>query len=150
MTVLFALLRLSFMTISIRPIAQNEIEAARQLLLANGWSGARFEPGNFGLCITNAHASLVAIEDDRVVGFARALGDGVFNGYLSMLVVHAEYRRRGIGQRLVRQIMGDNLDMTWVLRAREPHLEAFYNKLGFVRSTVAMERTRIAVPDKSA
>jgi GNAT superfamily N-acetyltransferase len=134
------------MTITIRPIAPGEIDAARQLLLDNGWSGARFEPQNFGLCVTNAHASLVALDGARVVGFARALGDGVFNGYLSMLVVHADYRRRGIGFALVKRIMGDNLDMTWVLRAREPHLEAFYNKLGFVRSEVAMERTRISPP----
>ena len=128
--------------VEIRTIRADEIAAARDLLLANGWSGPRFEPSHFALLVVNAHESLVAVRDERVVGFARALGDGVCNGYLSMLVVDEAWRGRGIGRALVERVMGDNEDMTWVLRAREPHLEAFYNKLGFVRSVVAMERVR--------
>jgi ribosomal protein S18 acetylase RimI-like enzyme len=133
------------MTVSIRPIEAHEFEAVRLLLRANGWSGARLESENFAALVANARDAIVAVDGDRVVGFARALGDGIFNGYLSMLVVDAGYRKQGIGRALVERVMGDNPDMTWVLRARGD-VQKFYEKIGFVQSTVAMERVRVEPP----
>ncbi len=130
------------MIFTIRPILPAEHESARMLLLANGWRGARFEPASFTLLIERATESLVAVDGDRVVGFARALGDGCFNGYLSMLVVDASYRKQGVGRALLKRLLGDNIDMTWVLRAARPGVQGFYEKLGFTRSEVAMERPR--------
>ncbi len=129
------------MAFTIRAIRPDEIDAARRLLLAGGWDGPRVEPDHFGQLVANARNAVVAVDDDRVIGFARALGDGLSNGYLSMLVVDAACREQGVGRALVEHVMGDNPDMTWVLRARG-EVQAFYEKLGFSRSVVAMERVR--------
>lgn len=79
----------------------------------------------------------------QIVGFARGITDGISNGYLSMVVVDGQHRRTGIGRALVEHVMGDNRDITWVLRAGREGAEAFFASLGFETSMIAMERLRL-------
>ncbi len=128
--------------VNIRPIRSEELEAARRILASSGWTKKVEDPEVFARSVQASQVALVADEGGRVVGFLRAISDGVFNGYISMVAVAPDCRGRGVGSALVQAAIGQNSNITWVLRADREGVERFYGSLGFERSEVAMERRR--------
>ena len=129
--------------LEIREIRSSELEAARRLLAKNGWVGSVSDPGKFRKLVARSQRALVAIDGKKVVGFLRALTDRMENGYISMLVVAEKHRRKGVGRALVDAVMGNDRGMTWALRAIGKGAPAFWARVGFRRSRVAMERPRV-------
>jgi GNAT superfamily N-acetyltransferase len=81
-------------------------------------------------------------DGERQVGFARAFSDGVSLVYLADVYVLPEYRGRGLGVELVREMVerGPLADVRWVLHTRDAH--ALYRKVGFAEpSERLMERS---------
>jgi ribosomal protein S18 acetylase RimI-like enzyme len=77
----------------------------------------------------------------RLVGFARAISDGVATAYLSTVMVDPDHRRRGIGRALVEHLMRGRDDLKFVLHTR-PDAAAFYAALGFVPAADMLVRDR--------
>jgi GNAT superfamily N-acetyltransferase len=87
---------------------------------------------------------VVALYDgDRQVGFARAFTDGASFVYLADVYVLPEYRGRGLGVALVREMVehGPFGGLRWLLHTRDAH--DLYRKVGFGQpSERLMERPR--------
>jgi ribosomal protein S18 acetylase RimI-like enzyme len=127
----------------IREVAKGDIPSAFQLLCESGWNKRVKSMGFLSELLASSQCKFVAIQDGKIVGFARGITDGLSNGYISMVVVKEDHRKSGIGRALVSAVTDNSPGVTWVLRAGRPGAEEFFGKLGFVVSNIAMERTRV-------
>jgi len=79
--------------------------------------------------------------ENRQIGFARTVSDGVAIAYLADVYVLPEYRGRGFGARIVRFSVdeGPFAHMRWVLHTVDAH--GLYRKFGFAPPNArALER----------
>src|SRR3954452_3082538 len=77
-------------------------------------------------------ARVVGLYDgDRQIGFCRAAADGASFVCLADVYVLEEYRGRGLGEAMVREMVegGDLAHLKWLLHTSDMH--SLYRKLGF-------------------
>ena len=106
------------------------------LYRAHGWTHAS-DPTRLRTAIECSSYSVVALEGDRVVGFARAMSDEAFAVYIADILVAPDRQRQGIGRTLTGALL-DHYPMDrfhhQVLVA-ERGAEGFYRRLGMVPVT---------------
>jgi len=71
--------------------------------------------------------TVVAVEDDRVVGFAQVLTDGAIRAYLANMAVAAEARGNGIGRQLIREAIA-RLDAVYLDLLSTGDANRFYER----------------------
>jgi GNAT superfamily N-acetyltransferase len=93
--------------------------------------------------VREANRVVGVYDGSRQVGFARAFTDGVSLVYLADVYVLPEYRGRGLGVELVREMVenGPYRDLRWVLHTRDAH--TLYGKFEFTQpSERLLERNK--------
>ena len=70
-------------------------------------------------------------DGNRQIGFCRAFTDGLAAAYLADVYVLEEYRGRGLGEELVREMVenGPDAGVKWLLHTTDMH--PLYRKFGF-------------------
>lgn len=76
--------------------------------------------------------NITTYDDDVLIGCLRILTDGYFFGTITELLVLPEYRKRGIGSRLL-SLAKDNTP-TLLYFGAQPGVEQFYEKNGCKKS----------------
>jgi len=115
--------------------AASQVEEVLALYRIQGWWGRSSErdPETAGAIIRGSHCFLVAEADGRVVGMGRAISDGVSDAYIQDVVVDPAYRGRGIGGRivadLVHRLRQDGIG--WIGLGAEAGTHDFYRRAGF-------------------
>jgi len=83
--------------------------------------------------VAGAWRVVSAHDSNAMVGFARAVSDGVALAYLADVYVIASHRAQGIGQALVSKMIeeGPGSGFRWMLHTRDAH--SLYADFGFAR-----------------
>jgi aralkylamine N-acetyltransferase len=83
--------------------------------------------------VAGSHCFLTVAEGEEIVGMGRAISDRVNDAYIHDVTVSTRLRCRGIGRRIVEEIVGRlrNDDMRWIGLIAENRIDSFYRKLGF-------------------
>ena len=120
-----------------------DVDAVHQFLSqASYWAlGRRRE--TVEQLVENASRVVGLYHGTRQVGFARAVSDGVVFAYLADVYVLPDYRGRGLGLELVREMVerGPYARVRWLLHTADA--QALYAKLGFTPPPpTTMERGR--------
>lgn len=71
-----------------------------------------------------------AIEHDRLIGFAAALTDGAFSGFVSHVATNTDCQGRGVEEALVDRLIKGQPGVTFVIRTTA-ETAPFYAALGF-------------------
>lgn len=78
---------------------------------------------------------VIAVRDDRVIGFITAISDGVLSAFVTLLEVVPDEQGKGIGHSLMNQLMDDIGDIYMVDLVCDANLPRFYAELGFATTT---------------
>jgi GNAT superfamily N-acetyltransferase len=104
-----------------------------------GWPNAP-SPETLLELLSNSYSVVVAVEGDYPIGFANAISDGVLTAFIPLLEVRADYRRQGIGRRLIETLI-ESLDGIYAVDLScDEALVPFYERLGFQRGVAMLRR----------
>ena len=120
------MLNIAFLTAKERPIDANDVR--RLYDGANWWPG--WQPASIARAI-EATTAIGAWDGERMIGFTRALSDGVHRAYVEDVVIDPDYRGQGIGEKLVASLLDAIGDVHIITLFCLPEREAFYSRNGF-------------------
>jgi GNAT superfamily N-acetyltransferase len=94
------------------------------------WARHRTRPGTRRL-LKRTKVFVTVRDGQRLVGFGRALTDGLYRALVDDIIVDASHRNRGIGALIVGGLMKELSSVEEVFLNTGPHLERFYGRHGF-------------------
>jgi len=84
----------------------------------------------------NSSLVITAWDHDKLVGVCRCITDWVWCCYLSDLAVDPDYKKSGIGKKLVELTKEKVSEQTMILLLSVPTAVEYYPKIGFQKKTV--------------
>ena len=123
--------------------ARVDVDAVHEFLANHSYWAEGRPRATVERLVREAHRVVGLYDGERQVGFARAFTDGASLVYLAGVYVLPDYRGRGLGVELVREMVERGLytGLRWILHTRDAH--DLYRKVGFAEpSERLMERPR--------
>jgi N-acetylglutamate synthase-like GNAT family acetyltransferase len=88
------------------------------------------------LALDRSEPVVSAWDGDKLIGFARAVSDGVYRATIFDVVIDCDYQRLGLGRRLVEIVLAHScMQRVERIYLTTTHQQSFYERLGFVVNT---------------
>ncbi len=124
------------MTISFRQDLHGvDWDALRRDLIADDFHNGR-TTDQLRLSFENSAAVVMAFDGARCIGNGRILSDGVGNAYVLDVWTHSDYRRRGVGRRIMAMLLA-GVPGQHVYLQTDAAID-FYRRLGFREQPLGM------------
>lgn len=98
---------------------------------------AYFEGDIHKKAFENSHTVIFAFDNEKLIGFGRAISDGVYQAAIYDLAVLPEYQGKKIGATILKNILETISNCNVILYA-SPGKENFYEKIGFRKTKTGM------------
>jgi len=98
---------------------------------------AYHEPDAHRRAFEASHTTVFIYHADQLIGFGRAISDGIRQAAIYDCAVLPEFQGKGLGATLMKNILVQIPDCNVILYA-SPGKEGFYKKLGFSKMKTAM------------
>lgn len=113
-------------------------ESMQQVYQSVGWNKHTIEMINQVFTVSTHVA--IAFKEDRLIGFGRALSDGVFNGAIYDLVVHTDEQGNGVAKEIINSLLTQLKSVSCIHLISTVGNEEFYKKCGFYPLKTGMAR----------
>jgi len=98
---------------------------------------AHYEPDVHRRAFEASHTTVFVYHADRLIGFGRAISDGVYQAAVYDCAVFPEFQGKGIGKTIMNYILS-HLSHCNVILYATPGKEGFYQKHGFRKMKTGM------------
>ncbi|WP_027623005.1 GNAT family N-acetyltransferase [Clostridium lundense] len=85
----------------------------------------------------NSYTVVFVFDDEKLIGFGRAISDGIYQAAIYDVAVLPEYQGENMGKTIVNSILKSIPKCNFILYA-SPGKEAFYENLGFRKMKTGM------------
>ncbi|MCL1696856.1 GNAT family N-acetyltransferase [Lysinibacillus sp. BPa_S21] len=117
-------------------VEENELTMLKEVYQSVGWM--KHDEQIIKKVFNASTHQVFAVKDHQIIGFARALSDGVFNAAIYDVVVHKDYQGRGIARTLLEDIIQQLEDVSCIQLIVTTGNEPFYEKIGFKKLKTGM------------
>ena len=117
------------LTSDIPPKAEELMELFHQTT----WANNRTIEGIEAL-LKNTNTCIVIRDNNTLIGFGRALTDGIYRALIDDIIIDKNYQRKGLGGEIVHCLLDKLLEVEEIFLNCGEHLEDYYNKYGFERA----------------
>jgi ribosomal protein S18 acetylase RimI-like enzyme len=99
------------------------------------WAKERTLAG-LAIAIANSKPVVTVWDGDRLIGHARATGDGIYRATIWDVVIAPEYRGAGLGRKLVQTVLAHpnvcDVERVYLMTT---HQQKFYEQIGFEQNS---------------